>query len=258
MAWRKETIATVTFPRKPDWRYWPCVEANGKLVILGAADAWTNKVVARVAYRHVAGSSYELVGSKVIRRYDTKREAREAAKIAAREAKLARLRAKAFEKSVAAFAKRIGGVAALLDTEEYDDLVTAIYRVKIRRGKLALPWLLSDDAALSGAFVFALATKDRDHIAELGVVPAEDAADVARLVQSGCADDVVRTIAAIPDARITVASPTESVVAFLLPTPCKAIAKHARALHRLDSFAETTVQDLRAQLKRGDVFLWWD
>jgi hypothetical protein len=255
MARRKETIATVTFARRPGWRYWPCVEANGEVVILGG----DGRRVARTRFENIPGSSYELVGTRVIRRFDTKHEAKAAAKHAARDAKLARLRAPAFATRVAAFAKKLRSTASIVDTDDLDDLVTAVVRIRVRRGTLALDWLLSDEAALAGGFVFARETTDRDHIAELGIVPSEDAADIVRLVQTGGAadpDELARTIAAIPSARIMLVS--NSVLAFRLLTPCKAIAKHARALDRLDSFAETTVADLRAQLKRGDVHLWWD
>jgi hypothetical protein len=273
MARRKQIVATVKLARKPGWRYWPCVDERREVVIMGReGDDWRRpaRVVARPRFRHVDGSSYELEGTRLVRGFDPDRENKQAAAAAARDAKLARLRAPAFAKAVAAYGKRLGAKPKLLDTVEYDDLVTAIWQLRLRK-PLPLEWLAQANSAPPGGVAFALEFESEDEpvdgrmayvIRALGVVPRDDAYDVARLIPTQGAvtpEDLVRTITRVcrdGDGRIAIASPEEAVLALELSSPRKAL-QNARALHRLDT-CESTVAEMRKELRRGSLFLWWD
>jgi hypothetical protein len=230
--------------------------------VLGYSDERSSSsvIVVRTGYHNVPGSDYELVGHKLIRRFDPKHEAKRRAARKLREKRLAALRAPAFTNAVKAFAKRIGGKATLVETVGAS--LPALWEIRLRKRR-ERAWL--DDAKLAGAHMFAreliydLSSGKLHQFVTLGVVPASMADAVPTLLdydpEGRAVSPVVAALRRDAGARITIC--TNDTLELVLDKPCRRIDVHARALAKLD-LEETSVADLKKELKAGRVFLWWD
>jgi hypothetical protein len=267
---RRETVLTLDLSKKRGWHYSATIERNRKVSIYASGPDDTDpELVLETAVQAIWGSYYEVYGKKLVRRYDPRRQTRQAGQSAVLEQRTQAGESAGFRNAVKQIEALLGNKAARLEEGQNDFNGLVLYTIAVGREQCLDVAELQDRFLSSGACSFYLEVPEKSsRKRNIGILATHDPRDVAYLLQNienaGVGvDDVLKVVGPLLKSRKAwlEAANTDFLLLRFRKTPRNHKSICRQVISKLEQ-EETTLDDVpkmdRDLVAKRELFLWWD